>query len=60
MNWMTNHLQGWCSRSIWAKFSKQSGNFHKLYNINVYSVQIASEGLALILQLETIENSSYQ
>ena len=32
------------------KFSKHSENFHKLYNIKFYSVQMASEGLVLVLQ----------
>ena len=42
-----------------TNFRRHSENFYKLYNIKFYSVQIASEGLVLMLQLETIEKSHF-
>ena len=41
------------------KFSKHSENFLKSYNIEFYIVSMASEGLVLILQCETIEKNPY-
>ena len=42
-----------------CQFSKHSDNFHKLYNIEFYRVELASDGLVLMLQLETTEKYPY-
>ena len=41
------------------QFSKHSDNCHKMYNIEFYSVLMASVGLVLLLQCKTIEKSPY-
>ena len=58
---MTNHSQAYVMDQ-WESvhnFSKHSEIFHKLYNIKFYNVEMVIEGLALMLQLETIAKTPY-